>query len=146
MVASSSIPHIDPLWGPEFQVLCVRFSSGITLKDLCSVGTVVASLAGIARPPRGAKRSFQAIVSWFVGNCGAVFHVLPLVGLEDAVGIPINGRHHALRAPFFVNHICKTGAFREHIMVPRAGHCGARGQDCPVSGAGALRYLPIESA
>jgi hypothetical protein len=90
-VASAGGIRIDPLESEDFRSLCVRFSSGLTLKELCSIGAVACAVAGRPPPPRAARRIFHAMVSWFRDNWAALIAVLPSIGLAD-----VDGRREAL--------------------------------------------------
>jgi hypothetical protein len=91
-VASSGTIPIDPLDSDEFRFLCIRFSSGLTLKELRSVALVVAKVAGHPPPPRASLRNFQVLVEWFIEHWSVLMPILPFIGLADAEGIPIDGR------------------------------------------------------
>jgi hypothetical protein len=87
---------IDIFDGPEFRFLCIRFSSGFTLKELCSIATVVCEIGRIPPPPRSAKRAFHGMLAWFIENWAGLAPFLPLVGLADGEGRPIDGRREIL--------------------------------------------------
>jgi hypothetical protein len=85
-----------------FEVLRHQFSSGVTIRELCSVAEVLASQTGVPPPGRVEKRSFQALMAWFV-NCWAVVAPwLPVVTLCDDKCRPITGNRERQerRAPW----------------------------------------------
>jgi hypothetical protein len=95
-VAISAATTIDPPENDVFRLICVKFSSGVTLKELRSIAAVLCLVANRAPPPRVAKRSFQAMVGWLAENWAALAPFLALVGLQDEQGRVIDSRREAL--------------------------------------------------
>lgn len=80
----------------EFKFLMYKFSSGVRLKELASVGVIVAMMAEIPPPPRQAKRSFPLLIQWFRMNWNVLYPYLLLVELRDSTGCVINAQREAL--------------------------------------------------
>jgi hypothetical protein len=89
IIATSSS---DWLFTEEFQILRVLFSSGVTLKELRSIGIIAAELIEIDPPPRTVKRRLPFMVQWFRDNWSSLGPILPFIQLRDQNGVPINGR------------------------------------------------------
>jgi hypothetical protein len=67
----------------EYRVLKWKFSSTVTLKELCSIACVIALQARIKPPLREVKRSKVLIIKWFIENWDKVAVWLPFVALLD---------------------------------------------------------------
>jgi hypothetical protein len=76
----------------EFQALQAMFSSGVTLKELRSIGIVAASHTNIKPPPRTCKRTLPSMVQWFRENWSTIGPLLPFIQLRDENNIPIDGQ------------------------------------------------------
>lgn len=77
--------------GPHFNALSVKFSSGVTLRELKSIATVIGGLVRVNAPSRSQKRSLSGIVKWFADNWDIVGSVLPFIHLMDENGKVIDG-------------------------------------------------------
>jgi hypothetical protein len=78
-----SVAEVDLTGYAEYHCLAVKFSSGVTLKELSSIAELVASFAAIPSPSRSAKRNFRLMMYWFKMNWLAVEPWLALVQLRD---------------------------------------------------------------
>jgi hypothetical protein len=74
-----------------FELLRFQFSSGVTMRELASVAEVLAITAGTTGPGREEKRSFRALIGWFVRSWAVIGPWIPSVALRDAQGHPITG-------------------------------------------------------
>jgi hypothetical protein len=61
----------------------VKFSSGVTLKELISIAEIAAALAKIGGPSREAKRNFRLMVCWFKTHWSRLTPWLNLIHLRD---------------------------------------------------------------
>jgi hypothetical protein len=75
----------------EFRFLQSRFSTGVTLRELRSIATIVSLIGGLPAPSRNEKRGFRGLVSWFRKNWEGAIAVLPFVQLRDEDDVPIDG-------------------------------------------------------
>jgi hypothetical protein len=92
---------IELLVCAEFRFLQAKFSSGVTIRELQSVAEICAFCAGILPPGREQKRSFEALVKWFIAAWSQIHPWLNLIDLRDEDGLVINGTREFMekRAP-----------------------------------------------
>jgi hypothetical protein len=74
---------IDTTGYAEYHWLAVKFSSGVTLKELVSIAEIASTLADVNGPSRGDKRNFRLIVCWFKRNWTQLIPCLNLIQLRD---------------------------------------------------------------
>jgi hypothetical protein len=67
----------------EYHWLAVRFSSGVTLKELVSIAEIAATLAKVQSPSRNDKRNFKLMVCWFKSHWDQLTPWLHLIQLHD---------------------------------------------------------------
>jgi hypothetical protein len=82
--------------GEEIRILRAKFSSGVTLKELGSVGVLLSSLLDIAPPPRPARRSYVLLLKWFKERWSHILPILPFIQLRDDNDVPIDGQRELL--------------------------------------------------
>jgi hypothetical protein len=76
----------------EFRFLQMKFSTGVTLRELSSIAMIVSSFAAVQPPSRDAKRRFPSLLQWFRDSWSAIAPFLPFVQLLDEKGLAIDGR------------------------------------------------------
>lgn len=67
----------------EYRWLAVKFSSGVTLKELSSVAEIASVLAQVDGPSREAKRNFRLLVCWFKKNWNRLVPWMACIHLRD---------------------------------------------------------------
>ena len=95
-LVQAKLGDIDLTTTEEFRVLQVKFSSGVTLRELTSIARILSLLAGIPEPPRTCKRSFPNLIKWFIANWQRVSPFLPCVQLRDDNNEIIDGRRELI--------------------------------------------------
>jgi hypothetical protein len=75
----------------EMNFLQRKFSSGISLRELCSVAVIAATFAKISPPRRDSKRNRTALVQWFHSNWSQVLPFLVAIELRDTKGVVVDG-------------------------------------------------------
>jgi hypothetical protein len=83
---------IDALASEEFRLLQIKFSSGVTLKELRSVAAIIVMFGQVTPPGRNAKRHFPEMVKWFVNNWTQISPWLSFITLRDQ-NLPIIDGH-----------------------------------------------------
>jgi hypothetical protein len=76
--------------GEEFHTLQARFSSGVRLRELGSIATVIAAIAGLPRPNRPTRTHYLLLLQWLRTNWAVVQVWLPFITLLDDRGVPID--------------------------------------------------------
>jgi hypothetical protein len=76
----------------EFKFLQAKFSSGICLRELCSIAIILSQLTGFPKPNRDVKRSYLLLIKWFKDRWDRVLPWLPLIQLRDEENRPIDGK------------------------------------------------------
>jgi hypothetical protein len=76
--------------------LSLKFSSGVTLKELGSIANVLVSVTGIDPPGRAEKRKYNEMVAWFGANWAAIEPWMPLIALRDRNGRIIDGEREMI--------------------------------------------------
>jgi hypothetical protein len=68
--------------------LCIqqKYGTGITHKELLSVGQMAALLGGVPEPDRGAERDMRVLYKWFAENWSHVGSCLSAINLRDEHG------------------------------------------------------------
>jgi hypothetical protein len=77
-------------------MLQIKFSSGVTLKELRSLATIIVLFGSVVPPGRNAKRHFPEMVKWFVDNWAQITPWLPLIALRDQNFRVIDGHREGL--------------------------------------------------
>lgn len=76
----------------EYRVLIQTFSSGATLKELCSIAIILTKInPEIKEPCRDAKRNFPLLMEWYHYNWCLIYPILPFIQLRDENKNVING-------------------------------------------------------
>lgn len=76
----------------EYRILIQNFSSGVRLKELCSVAIVLCKIvSGIKEPNRDEKRNLSLLIEWYHNNWSLVYPMLPFINLRDENNEIING-------------------------------------------------------
>jgi hypothetical protein len=96
IIATIATTTTEWFFTEEFQVLQALFSSGVTLKELRSIGIIAATLTDIDPPPRAFKRTLPSMVQWFRVSWSSIGPILPFIQLRDANEVPIDGRREVL--------------------------------------------------
>jgi hypothetical protein len=91
LVAMLAMESWDCLHSSELRALHLRFSTGVTIFELCSVAHVIAELAEIPPPSRPAKRTWASLVAWFRANWYSIAAFLPCVQLRDSHDRVVDG-------------------------------------------------------
>jgi hypothetical protein len=76
---------------PEYQFFRGKFSSGVTIRELCSIAKLAAGLAKIKPPPRDAKRNWPNLMHWLIERWSIVYPWLAVMNLLDSDGRAIDG-------------------------------------------------------
>jgi hypothetical protein len=76
----------------EYRLLQIRFSTGVTLREISSIAEIVSILARIPGPSREAKRNVAVMMRWFRSNWPLVSGWLPALQLRDKDDRVINGK------------------------------------------------------
>jgi hypothetical protein len=84
----------------EFRLLQVKFSTGVTLKELRSVSTVLVRFGGIKPPGKAARRRYNDLVKWYIANWAAIAAWLPFISLRDQYDGIIDGQREAIEKLF----------------------------------------------
>jgi hypothetical protein len=80
---------VDALASEEFRLLQVKFSSGVTLKELRSLAAIIVSFRPVAPPGGNAERHFPDMVKWFVDNWAQVSPWMPFIALLTRFWAPL---------------------------------------------------------
>jgi hypothetical protein len=83
---------------PEFQFMCAKFSTGVTLKELRSIAAVVAHLSGVKGPSRNVNRNRLLLLQWFMDYWRVLSPWLALTHLRDSDGRVIDGSREFFEA------------------------------------------------
>jgi hypothetical protein len=75
----------------EFKALHLRFGSGVSVRELQSIATLIAQFAQIPGPSRSEKRNGIQLAKWYKRSWETVSEWLPLVELRDGNDRPIDG-------------------------------------------------------
>jgi hypothetical protein len=82
----------EALKSVEFRILQVKFSSGVTLRELRSIASVLCQMAGIKPPSREENRHFPDLIKWFRQSWPVIAPWLPLISLRDERNRVVDGR------------------------------------------------------
>jgi hypothetical protein len=77
---------------PAWAHLRVAYGSGVSLREVASIATVVCTFASLPLPPRDVRRNFPRLVGWFDKNWEKVLPILQTVQLRDSNSCVIDGR------------------------------------------------------
>lgn len=81
----------------EYRILIQTFSSGATLKELCSIAIILTRInPEIKEPCRDAKRNFPLLMEWYHYNWCLIYPILPFIQLRDENMNVINGERELL--------------------------------------------------
>ena len=68
----------------EYRILVQTFSTGGTLKELCSIAIILTKInPEIKEPCRNAKRNFPLLMEWYHFNWCLIYPILPYIQLRD---------------------------------------------------------------
>jgi hypothetical protein len=70
--------------------LQAKFSTGVSLAELRSIGLLAAQFGGLSPPSRESKRCYRHMVEWFVVNWAGVAPWLNFIQLRDSQSHPID--------------------------------------------------------
>jgi hypothetical protein len=71
--------------------LQIYYGENVTVHELVSIATVVASFSGVPLPNRKQKRSLAELTGWYRNNWAFISPFLPLIQLRDEGGRVIRG-------------------------------------------------------
>lgn len=81
----------------EYRVLIQNFSSGVTLRELCSIAIILSTyVPGVKMPNRDEKRNYPLLIEWYCNNWELVCPMLPYINILDANKEIINGERELM--------------------------------------------------